>query len=126
MNKRAVYILSLFFLLGCSLPDLVINSVQPSQFIMNSPQNITVTVENRGGPASSIVVQVFLPDTPYKKEQLITLVSGEKKELVFDMSDFWMSPVQSFLLVRVDPENKIMEANENNNEKQIPIYHTIP
>ena len=98
-------------------PDLVLKdiSLSPMQPVVDRDVNITVEVKNNGViDASEFNVSLYIDGTLIGTETVSGLVSGGTKEVSFVWTP--TSAGNYTLAVQVDPENKVDELNENNNE----------
>lgn len=107
-------------------PDLI---VQDFSWEANDPQNsnavnCTITVNNIGtGASGDYKVQYSFNDTPAVVKDMPSLPAGETAELTFTSI---LSAGSHIIKIIVDPDNDIVELNEDNNENDVYFSTIVP
>jgi subtilase family serine protease len=116
-----------------TLPDLVIQKVDIQQTKVTPVEvKVTVRVKNQGkvdAPAYDVAVwEQETPGQPLQFGGLPGLKAGQSYDLDFNTQPAHADPAK--YIAEVDPQNKILEADENNNrgsgEKKLQIDAKLP
>jgi uncharacterized membrane protein len=103
-------------------PELEISAMSHYPSKMKARQNASfmVSVTNAGSrTATNILVAIYIIDELLTMKSIPMLLPGSTEEVVFD----WL-PIQDGLYdiwIRVDPENDILETNEDDNDMVVEV-----
>ncbi|MEK9149306.1 MAG: CARDB domain-containing protein [Candidatus Desantisbacteria bacterium] len=104
-----------------SPPDLVITDlfISPEPLTDSTPATITVTIKNiRGTPVESVELRVMSDELEIK--EIISL--NAYSSLIFSYSSLYLLSGTHTIYAIIDPEDKIIETNETNNQTQTTIF----
>ncbi|WP_202320422.1 CARDB domain-containing protein [Archaeoglobus neptunius] len=104
-------------------PDLYLSVVAPEVVDAQNPFTVTVSVKNQGdGPANGFSLIATYGDQIQTKQ---ALSCDPDKTLTYTFT-FTALKNESYLVVKVDPDNIIKETDENNNEFNRSIAVRVP
>jgi hypothetical protein len=104
-------------------PDLAVGTPRSREVDDGERLEITVVVTNEGGvPSSEATVEAAAPGWETASEQVGELASGDSETvaLTFDIPDDLRGQSHQFV-VTVDPDDEVVETNEENNALDTPI-----
>ncbi|AHL22770.1 CARDB domain-containing protein [Thermococcus nautili] len=103
------------YALGVKLPDLKVEAIGPTKFYVGVPQTINVTIKNLGGPVDRpFDVVLYVNGTEVGRVTVSEVSEGAEFSLPFK----WTPEKEGNYTIKavVDPDNRIQESNESNNE----------
>ncbi|NJE53921.1 CARDB domain-containing protein [Thermococcus sp. 21S9] len=103
------------YALGVKLPDLKVDAIGPTKFYVGIPQTINVTIQNLGGPVDKpFDVVLYVNGTEVGRVTVSEVSEGAEFSLPFK----WTPEKEGNYTIKavIDPDNRIQESNESNNE----------
>ncbi len=103
------------YALAVKLPDLTVEAISPVRLYVGVPQTINITIRNLGGPVDKpFDVVLYANGTEIGRVTVSEVSEGAEFSLPFT----WKPGKEGNYTLKavVDPDNRIQESNESNNE----------